>query len=158
MLYYNLNKDADKMNKSLNQVIKTFHDWAALNLNIATFEFKPITHATAKNYVYPLMHTSIGNVSFASGEMQIAMDIYILDKMLSDESNYQDVLSDTLKIMNDFYTTFQDNEEAYGFYFAYEATAEPIAFDFDDVIGGFKMPITVQVKNRRDEASVPYDE
>lgn len=153
--YYNLNGERKWVNTTLNDVIHEFNHFATDHLSIAQFECKPIAEKNPNDYKYPLMYTEIISCNLATSETQLIVNIYMLDKLLPDNTNYQDVLSDNLKTMNDFYSIYRENDSSYGFYLNDDATAEPIIFDTEDIVGGWRMPVTIQIKNSAAESNVP---
>lgn len=143
------------MRKTLTQIVKEFQTFANNHKVIKQFEANPISDFTANNYLYPLLWLEVGNVQYAQGEARLSMSFYIVDRLLSDETNLMKVLSDSLMICDDLDAYFNEYEEDFGFYFSQDAPLSPIVYDFDDKVGGYKMDITVQVARGRNKNDIP---
>tara|TARA_R110001606_G_scaffold263352_1_gene412017 strand:+ start:848 stop:1459 length:612 start_codon:yes stop_codon:yes gene_type:complete len=105
------------------------------------------------NSVYPLVHIVPGNVT--AGVQQITFDFNILamDLVKVDDSNEQQVLSDTLQILIDIIAQYkhglllgvQQNEGIYGQADDKDFTLEPFTERFDNVVSGFNCSFSITV-------------
>ena len=145
------------MKKTINQLVKEFNRFADSHKIIKSFNAKPITQLMAKNLQYPIMWMSFEGAEFDAGEIVVNSNVYFLDRLAKDNSNLIQLLSDNLQLANDFYTLYNDNELKYDFFFDNVANAEPIVFEYDDVLCGWMMPIRISITNDRNEANVPID-
>jgi hypothetical protein len=143
------------MKKTLNQIITIFQTFAAQHQQIEDFDYNPIQMNFASDRNYPLMFVAIGDANLTPGNVDAQMDVYFLDMLKKDRSNYLQVLSNTLKLCEDFYSTFNNNEDAYGILFTDNLVASPILFEFEDNVIGWKLPITVEVIFNVNEYDIP---
>lgn len=143
------------MRKTLKQIINIFEDFANDHLVINSFECNPINFNFADNRDYPLMFVEIGDSTPTPGNIDINMNVYFLDIMKRDKSDYTQVLSNTLKMCLDFYSIFNNNETDYGVLFKDEARATPWLFQSEDNAIGHRMSIVVQCIFDVNESNVP---
>jgi len=143
------------MERTINQIINTFSDFVGEHLSLEDFECNFLQKNTANNRNYPLMFADIGDAIFSLGEVKLTITLYFLDKLKSDKSNYVQVLSDTLKHAEDFFTTFNNNELKYGFMIDDNATAFPISIPLEDGVIGYRLPVNISIKYSVNEGNVP---
>jgi hypothetical protein len=94
--------------------------------------------------------------SFQTGQVVINLPVYMLDRIERDYSDLASIMSSNLLKIDDFYTYYTDNELVHKFYFSNTGNAAPVAFQFDDIVAGYTMPISVQIGNSRNEAMIPF--
>lgn len=143
------------MKKTLSQVVKDFETFATNHKIIKSFNTKPVTDLVAKNLSYPTMWVQSGDVEITTGEMAINLNILFLDRLKRDYSNTVQVMSDTLQLVEDFYTIYNDNQEKYGYFVDDSATASAVVIEYDDILSGFEVPLKVVVGLGRNENQVP---
>ena len=149
-----------------------FEGFATAHFQLKQYISDPIEDFKANDLLYPLLWSHWGQVPFVSnqaggGELRIQATIYVFDRLNRGATNWVDVMSDTLLIMEDFFNYFNDQEyetnpwdpkgKDFGFYFANVGTAVPVGSTFEDLVGGYSMPITVQTGNARNERQIPLD-
>ena len=81
--------------------------------------------------------------------------ITVVDRLKEDDTNSTSLWSDTLQLINDFYTKFSDNECEYGFYMDPAASATRVYAEFDDRVNGYSCTFIVKIGNNRDETQIP---
>lgn len=143
------------MEKTLKQIVTSIETFADSHKGIKQFEAKPLSEFTADGYLYPLMWLEIVNITFSINEAKIKINAYFVDRLNSDYTNFIKIVSDTLKLCDDFYSYFTEYEEDFGFYFNNNAPITPIEYAFDDNVAGNKIEITVQVALKRNKNQVP---
>ena len=142
------------MEKSFKQIINSLNSFATAHKGIASFSCNIPQKNIAKSSLYPMLFVTFGNAVFENGQIRLSLECNFLD-IPSKESNYVQELSDMGKIVEDFITYFNKNEEEHGFYFTDTSTASPISYAFEDIVIGFKIPVEVQIKSSQNEYDIP---
>lgn len=147
------------MRTSLVQVLKELESFTSRHLQLKTFEAKPITEFTAKNYVYPVAYVNLEemNTSFEAGQTIMDLHLYIVDRVERDFSNIVEVMSSTLLMCDDFYNYYtEDPECTLGFHFNVSSNASPIAFPMgEDLVCGHTITLKCAILNDRNRNVVP---
>jgi hypothetical protein len=158
------------MQRSIRYINDTFKAWTADHKMLKTYVASPITEFKAESLVYPLLWTQWGEATFASANdggatITIGANVYVLDRLQRSKGNWIDVLSDTLRIIEDFYNYFNDGffdtnpytstNEQFRFLIANDAVAVPVYASYDDLVGGWQIPVSIIVGNDRNEYQIP---
>lgn len=146
------------MKTSLERVIGYFETFADEHRMIKSFEVAPLTENIAKNWTYPLMWIDLQEMSasFTRGQVVVSLPVYILDRVQRDFSNIESVMSSTLMNIEDFLVYFQDDEDCLRkFYFSDPGSASPIMLEFEDIVCGWSMPVSIQIMDARNENEIP---
>lgn len=100
---------------------------------------------------YTRFYVNPGNTILNNNEVQYQFNLYVLDKLNVDLSNRRDVMSDTLEIMKDiFVMTYRSEYEA-----LFTPTIEPLIDNFDGVLAGWKMTITISIPFNYNRCVIP---
>lgn len=105
---FNENGDNYK-NVTLKNIIEFFRETANRNAGIKTFTFGDIWEIDLVETDYALAHLSIESANYSINELEYNFKLYVMDLVSKDESNENDVLSDTLQIIGDFISTLQND-------------------------------------------------
>jgi hypothetical protein len=105
------------------------------------------------NTVYPLVHIVPGNVTAGVQQVTFEFNVLAMDLVKPDESNEQQVLSDTLQILIDTIAQYknglllgvQQNEGVYGQADDKDFTLEPFTERFDNVVSGWNCSFSITV-------------
>lgn len=105
------------------------------------------------NSVYPLVHIVPGNITAGVKQVTFEFNILAMDLVKVDESNEQQVLSDTMQILIDIIAQYknglmlgvQQNEGIYGQADDKDFTLEPFTERFDNVVSGFNCSFSITV-------------
>jgi hypothetical protein len=144
------------MKKQLGQIIDTFAAFATKHKQIAQFAVLPSEEFISKNKNYPFFIIEPNDAVIGNGEVRITFVIYALDIVRKDDANFNQVLSTTMQIIEDFWVFFNENMDLYGFYLSENsATMKRVAYMFGDMLAGYKLSVIVQVPMFRDETLIP---
>ena len=144
------------MKKSLSEIISTFEKFAANHKQIAMYTSLPSQEFISANKSYPFFIIETQDAVIENGQVVLDFNIYALDRIQKDDSNINDVLSRCLLIMEDFWVFFNENLDAYGFYLSEQQTPiKRVAYQFSDLLGGYKMAVKCQIPAYRDESIIP---
>ena len=102
---------------------------------------------------FPLVWANVQNANMtsqgesATGLLQINMQLLFMDLVHKDETNENDVLSDTLQIATDFITELQDSTEflTYKYVVDINGSLEPFTERFDEEVSGWSLSLTFNV-------------
>lgn len=102
---------------------------------------------------FPLVWANVQNANMtsqgasSSGLLQINMQLLFMDLVHKDETNENDVLSDTLQIATDFITELQDSTEflTYKYLVDINGSLEPFTERFDEEVSGWSLGIVFSV-------------
>ena len=105
------------------------------------------------NSVYPLVHIVPGNVTAGVQQVTFNFNILAMDLVKVDDSNEQQVLSDTLQILIDTIAQYkhglllgvQQNEGIYGQADDKDFSIEPFTERFDNVVSGWNCAFSITV-------------
>lgn len=144
------------MKKTLKQIITDLEDFQKDHDQLKYFGFGDLWQMSTSDISYGLMWVTPAISNNDGRQMNVILQIGILDRLLEDNSNLRDVLSDTLLIANDVIAWFQDDEEQYG-YVANETgiSLEPFVQKFDDNVAGWFFELEFQVPNKLNTCEVP---
>ena len=103
------------------------------------------------NVVYPLVHIVPSSVSAGVQQITVSFNVLAMDLVKTDESNEQQVLSDTMQILIDVIAQYknglmlsvQQNTGIYGQADDISYTLEPFTERFDNVVAGWNMSFNI---------------
>ena len=145
------------MEKSLERILTEFKSFATKHKQISSYSDEIITEYIAKNWIYPIMwvdYSGMG-VSPAPGNVSLSIPVYFLDRVKKDQSNLATVMSSNLIKALQFITQYNDNECTYGFYFTDTPSIAPEILQFDDIVSGWRLTVSLNVGYSRNELLTP---
>jgi hypothetical protein len=137
----------DQTFESYRVVIDDFQTFAKLHEQIRSFGFGDIEQITndiitKKEPEYPRMYVLPHDSQFHTGHIHISWKIFFLDKLEDDLVNRGDVLNDMQEIAKDLFSKMYLSEyEA-----DWDAKSEPILEEFETILGGWVMHISMTQK------------
>ncbi len=136
-------------NITLINIIKLYEEIAEANTYIKTFTFGDIFEIDLNDTAYALSHLSIENANYTQHELSYSFKLYIMDLVSKDESNEEDVLSDTLQVIGDFISQFK-HSTLYGdmendYRFSENVNCTPFTERFDNEVSGWVADINITV-------------
>ena len=141
---------------TLNTILKQFEIFASNHKQINTFYSGESWDFQANTNVYPAMIVAPDPATIARGSVSISFRVLILDICPRDSNNNEEILSDTLQIVGDFFSYFRDNEDEFGFIIAdEEITADPVEEEFDDIVAGWFFTTTVEFPFIASNCNIP---
>tara|TARA_R100001244_G_scaffold130960_1_gene103709 strand:- start:293 stop:802 length:510 start_codon:yes stop_codon:yes gene_type:complete len=154
--------------KSYNNVIDTLKCVGEQHLNIQSVTSGDIWEIDLeKNTLYPLFHINPVNVTVGMNIRTFNFQLFVMDLVEPDESNEQEVLSDTLEIMNDIIAIYKHGEILYSYDAAHgeeqryfidsDFTIEPFTERFDNSVTGWVMSFAITVENELNSCNIPID-
>jgi hypothetical protein len=140
----------------LNQIIDIMAAFASHHKQIAMFATLPSEEFISKNKEYPFFIIEPNDAEIGNGQIVITFVIYALDRVNKDDQNINNVLSNCMNIIEDFWVFFNENLDQYGFYLQEQnATMTRVAYMFGDMLAGYKLSVKCQVPMFRSEGQIP---
>ena len=143
------------MNKTYNNVIDALKSIGNKHLMIKYVESGDLWDMDLeKNTKYPLMFINPESVNTDITTLTMNFRIFICDLLMQDNSNEQEILSDTLQIALDVITLIR--EESYdGIYTKDDFNIEPFTERFDNALAGWTFELPMQVENSFQTCDIP---
>jgi len=103
--------------------------------------------------LYPLAHLSIENANYSTHELTYNLRLYVMDLVQKDESNENDVLSDTMQTIGDYISKLKHSSTINSLTFDTEhdfrindnISCEPFTERFDAEVSGWTANISITV-------------
>ena len=106
-----------------------------------------------QNQLFPIAHLSIEAADYTSHELTYRFRLYVMDLVNKDQSNENDVLSDTLQFVGDYISQLKHGFSAFGVSYDTEndfrlndnINCEPFTERFDSQVTGWAANINITV-------------
>ena len=143
------------MAKTLNQVIKQIKDLATAHAQIKSVWFGDLYDflSRGEDNVYPAMFYDLTGASIAGREISYSFSFYFFDRVLGEQSNETEVLSDQLLIAQDIIA--QLSYDYFDFELAENTNLSFFTEDTPDLLAGVKADITMTYPFSSDSCQVP---
>ena len=154
--------------KTYNNVLNTMKCLGEQHLEIQTVTTGDLMDIDLeKNTMFPLYHIDITTVDISLQEKTFNCQIFVMDIVAEDQSNEQEVLSDTLQITTDIIGILKhgeimnvyeaDHGQEHRYYIEDDFTCEPFTERFDNAVSGWVVDIAVTVENELNTCDIPID-
>lgn len=140
---------------SINNLIDYFAYFAANDKFINSFGFGPNWNvAINTNPTYPLLWVEPQPSVIGKTNIKLKLSIYLIDLVNKDDSNRNDVLSDTFQSLIDL-KAFINKDFSMWLLTDDDADIEPVYEKFDDETDGWKMDLVLNFDNISDVCTIP---
>jgi len=160
------------LNRTLKQIVKTFESFTTAgnkdkHYQLNSFVFNHPLEIVTKDVVYPCLAMYEGNSSIRNGGTFIEFKMFIFDRLLFDNSNELDVISDTHQIGFDIIQKLYSSEEEYGFVIDEESVSiegfsenylSTEGTDIEDKVAGHFFKFIVEVQSTFNNCDLPFEE
>ena len=154
------------ININYKQILTYFSSIAYHHEQIASFGFGDLNQitndiVTKQSPRYTKMYVVPENVEFNENHIHYNFAVVIADKVEDDLSNLQDVMSDTLSIVQDIWTVFFQSYTNQTGNFSniivgdWDPEINPFTERFDDILGGWTMHIRMSAPFDYNECNLP---
>jgi hypothetical protein len=146
----------DESFSSYYQIITDWKNFADNHEQIRSFGFGDITQLTndvitKQEPRYPRLYFVPERTKLQQNHMHITWKVIMCDKLDDDLSNLQDVLSDNLEIIKDFFArTYLSDYEA-----DWNASVEPFVERTESILGGWTLTISITQKSDYNRCVLP---
>ena len=141
------------MNTTYNNIIDSLSCVSLTHMKVNEVSTGDIDNIdTSGNVKYPLVHIVPTSVDAGVNQLTYNFNILAMDLVHTDESNEQDVLSDTLEILTDIIAQYKqganlqiypDNKGVYAQVDDVEYSLEPFTERFDNVVSGWNCSFSI---------------
>lgn len=141
---------------SHNEIVTLLETIATNHFQIRGFGFgDPWEYLGSTTPKTPLMWGMLGNTSKTSTEITYNYKLLVFDLVKRDESNENEVLSDTHRIIFDIIAILDSPDYYNSFTFSASNQLEPFTERFDNSVSGWAVDIAFRVPIENDVCSVP---
>ena len=141
---------------TFNTVVAAFETFAENHKQLNSFYSGEEWDFQAKENLYPALVIAPDPAEIARGSVKITFRVLILDLCNRDNSNVDEIHSDTLQIFGDLFSEFRDNDDEYGFFIDDESIApEPVREALDDIVAGWFSTITIEYPFSASTCNIP---
>ena len=153
-------------NITLNQLVKIFNDFTVRHYQLKTFYYGDVYKIdTIKDIQYPLLGVFQGNVSLNKTNeyvrsMSYGFNIIVGDILKNDDTNEQELRSDTLQIIADFVAEINQDPFYQSNNILIETTSvcEPFTEKLNDIITGWMVTVTITVPFHYTPCTAPSED
>ena len=149
------------MKVTYNNIITKLEEFGASHFQINEVNngdlFEAIQHDKFADFLYPLLFIVDSSSNLEEGAINLGFDILCMDLVNKDESNENEIKSDTLQILLDV-VAYMDKLVADEWYFlkiVKSSSLESFTERFDDEVTGWKINITLKQPLTYNECQIP---
>jgi len=140
---------------TLNQLVKTIQDIGTAHKQIETVYFGDLPdflNRGAEN-VYPALYFDVTGANISGTSLNINFSMYFFDRMLPEETNETEVLSDMLEVAQDIIAQFRYNN--FDFDPLANVTIDFFTEDTPELLAGVRADIILELPFTADRCAVP---
>lgn len=140
---------------TLNQVVKTINDLALNHKQIKSVYFGDLADYLSRGVdnVYPSLYYDLTGADIAGNTLSLNFSLYFFDRMLPEETNETEVLSDMLEVAQDIVA--QLNHPNFEFDMSQNVTFTFFTEDTPDLLAGVQANITIEIPFLQNRCVVP---
>jgi hypothetical protein len=146
----------DQEFKSYQYILNQFEQFADLHQQVNSYGFGDVEQLTndiitKQEPLYPRMYVTPESTHFETGLIHVGWKVFFVDKLNNDISNQQDVLSDQLEILKDFFAKLYLSDFEAG----WDATAQPFYEKTETILSGWVLDFHFVQKFAYDRCVLP---
>lgn len=143
--------------QTLNQVVKTIKDIAEAHGQIRTVYFGNLVDFLSKgsDNTYPAMFYDLTGSSISGTTLTMNFSLYFMDRMLAEQSNETEVLSDQLSIAQDIIAQLKYND--FDFVIQDNVNLTYFTEDTPDLLAGVRAEVSLDLPFTANRCQVPTD-
>ena len=139
-----------------NQIIKAFETFCTNHKQINSFYSDQTWNFEAKNNTYPAVIMLPIPSTIQPGMVTLSYIVFITDQLNTNRENLDDIYSDTLLIMQDLISYFNDND-IYDFSISDNPISiEPFEEQLDDILCGWRAYINIELPYTLNTCNIPH--
>ena len=140
-----------------NEIVKLLEDIATNHYQIRGFGFgDPWEYLASETPKTPIMWGMLGNTSRTDKEITYNYKLLVMDLVKRDESDENEVLTDTQKIIFDVIAILNSISYNDSFILSVGNTIEPFTERFDNSVSGWAVDVTFRLPFENDLCQIPY--
>lgn len=130
---------------TFNNIVDDFKTFCTNHLQINTFYSGETWNFQTMTNVYPAVIMLPQPSSIDRGRIVLTFNLFIMDILNKDNSNLDEIYSDTLLIMTDMISYFRNNEDE-GYSLTDDTVSvEPFNESFDDNLAGWMATLNIEI-------------
>ena len=137
-----------------NQITNSFQTFSQNHKQIHSFgtgQMNEVNEGSSNDPVnYPQMWSFLTGASTIQNVLNYSYDILFYDLVQPDDSNIDEILSDTILMANDFLSYLNAPENYENWFFDIGQSIEPFTDRFRDDVAGVKVSITLKTQGTQD--------
>jgi len=138
--------------KTLNQIIQKIQANASAHAQIKYVGFGDEWEIDTQQLRYPLFWSNIQNSTINGKTLNLSFVFLVFDIVQNGEQDEQEVLSDTLSIMNDLIAELQNVQEIE---LDESINLQPFTENFGDKVSGWRADVSVSIYNEFNKCVIP---
>lgn len=140
---------------TLNQLVKTISDLALNHKQIKSVYFGDLADYLSRGVdnVYPSLYYDLTAADIAGNTLSLNFSLYFFDRMLPEETNETEVLSDMLEVAQDIIA--QLNHPNFQFDVSQNVTITFFTEDTPDLLAGVQANISIEIPFLQNRCVVP---
>lgn len=149
------------MKVTYNNIITELQTFSSSHYQINEFNngdlWEAIQHNQFADFNYPLLFVVDAGGSLEQGALNLSFDLFCMDLVHKDESNENEVKSDTLQILLDVVAYLEKLVDTKWYYLQIQKTGSLESFTerFDDELTGWKITITLKQPFTYNDCQIP---
>ncbi len=147
--------------RTYNQIIDLWTTIANNHLQVKTFTKGDVFEVDANEVIFPQVHLITENAQISEHEVTFSFKLIAMDLVEPDESNEDEVLSDTLQYIQDFFAQFKNGIvstpliDSQVYRVDNVVTCSPFTERFDNNVSGWVGDIRIAVDYTADACDLP---
>ena len=147
-----------------NKILKVFADIASNHKQIKTFTKGDIFEVDQKDVTFPHAHLITNPVQITQQELTYQFQLIVMDLVEPNESNEEEVLSDTLLMIQDFVSMFLNGSasaaptmtiDSHEYRLNRSVSCQPFTERFDTDVSGWVATLNINVDFKANACEVP---
>ena len=144
------------MKTSLNQIISILETITTNHKQIKGFEFNDVADwAGNTDNLYPFVLCDVQPSNFSTKIVSLTISVMVMDIIKKDTSNQNEVLSDTLQILDDLIAELHNDSYVSQFIIKDDIQARPFNDSQGDEVGGWVANLTFDISSPYNRCIVP---
>lgn len=143
---------------TFNEIIAAFKKFSTEHYQINTFYSGQTWNFQTQTNLYPAVIMLPEGSSIQKGSINLSFNLFVADILNSDRTNLDEIYSDTLQILSDFISYFDDayEKDKIEFFLNNEnISIQPFEEKFDDVVAGWMAKIEINMPYSGNKCIIP---
>lgn len=145
------------MTATYTDILSDIRQFFDRHLMVNSFCDGQIYDFNAKENIYSAVVLVPTTSNIVNSQLNLAFDLYFVDRIVEDGSNTRDVYNDELQIAQDFISYFSQRTGRWNIQ-PDTISLEPFEQKFDDIVGGWRLSITVLIPFYRNVCDIPLND
>lgn len=145
------------INATYTDILAEIREFFAQHLLVNSFIDGQLYDFQAKENVYSAVVLVPTTSQIQNTQLNLALDLYFVDRINEDGSNTRDVYNDELQIVQDFIAYFSNRSNKWNLD-PENINIEPFEQRFADILGGWRLSVSVLLPFYKNVCDIPLDE